>query len=354
MSCRIVSTSTLLATLAIVEILFGSHASASSRTVIDQTGHLLHLPQQVRSVGTPGISMASLILVLTEGQKLTAVAPEVRDNPWLRRVMPSAATLATPFSRPSGVNLESLLAIKPDLVTLWLGNAVLGKQLEALGIPVFNLGYTTPEEMKNAVRLLGTALGDNEKRRAEDFIRYYDDNLQRVAQGLTGLPPDTRPRVYYASISPLHTEGLGSMIDSWIDTAGGINVAAASGLRGDVQVQMEQVIAWNPDIIVTLDATQQQAILQSPRWKHIKAVRNGQVLLNPRGINAWCTRAAETSLQILWAARTLHPQRFPALDMAEETRIFYRRFYRYTPSDDELALILRGASPENLPSGSQP
>ena len=320
-------------------------STAQARTAIDLIGHRIDVPAEVQRVGTPGISMASLIVVLGGPAKLVAATPEVRDNPWLRRIAPALAQVPVPFTRPVGVNPESLLALRPELVTLWFGNAPTAARIEALGIPVFTLGYTTPDEMRQTVRLLGRAMGPMEAERAELFVRYYDDNLARVAQGLAGLLPAERPRVYYASLDPLLTEGSASMIDAWITHAGGINTAARAGLKGDGHVQLEDVLAWNPQIIVTLDTAQRDAILADARWQHVDAVRNHRVLVNPRGVNAWCTRATEAALQVLWAAKTLHPKRFASIDMAAETRRFYRLFYRYELDDDEVARVLGGLPP---------
>lgn len=319
--------------------------TAAARQAVDLIGHRIDVPTEVQRVGTPGISMASLIVVLGGPAKLVAATPEVRDNPWLRRIAPGLAQVPVPFTRPTGVNPESLLALQPELVTLWLGNTPTAARIEALGIPVFTLGYTTPDEMRQSVRLLGRAMGPMEAERAEQFVRYYDDNLARVAKGLAGLPEAERPRVYYASLDALHTEGSASMIDAWITHAGGINMAARAGLKGDGRVQLEDVLAWNPQIIVTLDLAQRDAILADARWQRVDAVRNGRVLVNPRGVNAWCTRATEAALQVLWAAKTFHPKRFATLDLAAETRRFYRLFYRYALNDDEVARVLNGLPP---------
>lgn len=307
--------------------------------------HAARISGSAQRIGTPGISMASLILVLSDRHKLAAITPEVRDNPWLTRIAPEVSRLPTPFSRPAGVNTEALLATRPDLVILWQGNQLLGSQLEALAIPVLQMSYGTPEEMKAAIRQLGHALGREEMARGEALIAYYEHNLQRVAKALRGLPERARPRVYYASIVPLHTEGSKSMVNSWIEAAGGINVAARGGLQGDGQVHLEDIVKWDPEIIVTLDAAGRQAILDDPRWRMISAVRNRRVLVNPKGINAWCTRAAEAALQVLWAAGMFHPELLPGLDMAAETRRFYRQFYAYELNDEEVTHVLQGLPP---------
>jgi iron complex transport system substrate-binding protein len=315
-----------------------------ARRVVDPSGRVLKLPAQISSVGTPGISMASLIVALGAGEKLKAATSEVRNNPWLTRIRPATKKLATPFVRPASVHLESLLITRPQLVTLWRGNDASRTRIEAAGIPVFIMRYATPDELKTNVRLLGNALGAAETRRAEAFVAYYDDNLRRAAQGLQGLPEAERPRVYYASITPLLTEGRQSMVDAWIEASGGRNVAAPH-LAGSATVHLEDVLAWNPDIIITLNRRVREAILSDPRWREIRAVRTRQVFVNPNGVNAWCTRAAESALQVLWAAKTLHPARFPDLDLAAETRRFYRLFYAYELNAAETKNILAALPP---------
>jgi iron complex transport system substrate-binding protein len=85
------------------------------------------------------------------------------------------------------------------------------------------------------------------------------------------------------------------------------------------------------------------AMLGDPRWHSLTAVREGLVMQNPRGVNAWCTRAAETALQVLWATKLFHPGLLAEVDMRREIRDFHQRFYGYVPSDDEIDRMLSGA-----------
>lgn len=317
-------------------------------SLVDQAQHRLQLAATPQRVGTPGISLASFILALGGQEQLASITPEVQSNPWLRRILPNISQLPTPFVRPASVHLEQLLAHKPDLVALWNTHQGLGGRLERLDIPVLYLGYSNATEMMSAARLLGQALGPTSQAQAERFIQYYQGNLDRVSSALQTLKDTERPRVYYAALSPLHTEGQHSMVNHWIEQAGGINVAAHAGLPAEAQVSLEQLLVWQPEFIITLDRNTQQAIEDDPRWQSLAAVQAGRVLLNPKGINAWCTRASETALQILWAAQHFHPQLFPSLDLAAETRHFYQSFYQYRLSDQEVQLILQGADPQEL------
>ena len=88
-----------------------------------------------------------------------------------------------------------------------------------------------------------------------------------------------------------------------------------------------------------------RAILNDPRWNHIKAVRTGRVYVNPTGVYLWDRHSAEAALQVLWAAKTLHPARFPDLDIRKETKTFYARFFNHTLTDAEYVTILRATAP---------
>jgi iron complex transport system substrate-binding protein len=297
-----------------------------------------------KRIGTPGISLASLVLLLAGPDSLVAVSQEVRDNPWLRRVAPRAAEAAAPFIRPSGVQVEELLLAKPDVVVSWAGNDRLASILAEVQIPSLSVGYANPDELERAVRVLASALDADGMRKAEDFLGYYRRKLRMVEQALAAIGPLERPRIYYASTDPLQTEGRRSMVDSWISAAGGHNVAAQA-LERDGRVSFEQVVRWDPEIIVALDPGVRASIVGDRRWQSLPAVREGLVMQNPRGVNAWCTRAAETALQVLWAAKLFHPGLLVDVDLRREVREFHRRFYGYPPTEEEIDWMLLGRLP---------
>jgi iron complex transport system substrate-binding protein len=88
-----------------------------------------------------------------------------------------------------------------------------------------------------------------------------------------------------------------------------------------------------------------RAILDDPRWREVKAVKAGRVYVNPTGAYLWDRHSAEAALQVLWAAKILHPARFADIDIHRETREFYRRFFRHALTEAELASILNATPP---------
>ena len=68
------------------------------------------------------------------------------------------------------------------------------------------------------------------------------------------------------------------------------------------------------------------------------------MFVNPSGVYLWDRHSAEAALQVLWAAKTLHPNRFRDLDLKKETQAFYAKFFNYPLTDAEYHAIMRAAA----------
>jgi iron complex transport system substrate-binding protein len=89
-----------------------------------------------------------------------------------------------------------------------------------------------------------------------------------------------------------------------------------------------------------MNAADVAAIQNNPAWKGIHAVKNGKIYVNPQGMFFWCRETTEEALQFLWVATTIYPDYFRDIDMANETRSFYKNFYKYNLSDEDVRLFL--------------
>nr|WP_314659435.1 iron chelate uptake ABC transporter family permease subunit [uncultured Rothia sp.] len=80
-------------------------------------------------------------------------------------------------------------------------------------------------------------------------------------------------------------------------------------------------------------------------WADVPAVKNGKIIKNPVGTFNWDRYSAEEALQILWAAKLFHPEKFTDIDLVKETREFYSTFYGYNLTEDEAQHIINGEAP---------
>jgi iron complex transport system substrate-binding protein len=326
-----------------------SAIAPGTRQITDAAGRIVTIPSRVNRVADPWPANNAMVLMLGGADKLVATSLQARKQPWLRRLYPRIGQVPAAFDTAGDVNVETLIGARPDVILMAYGGS-LPRWLDAVDsyrVPVVMMPNDSLQGLKTTVRMTGEVLGERESQVAAEYIRYFDDNIRRVTQVTGKLTPSERPKVLHtATPGILVVDGRHSVIDDWINVAGGVNAADVVGLGRPVT--MEQVAAWNPDVIIVGTAPNRQnrqAILDDPRWRQIKAVREGKVFANPSGAYLWDRHSAEAALQVLWAAKLLHPALFPDLDVRLETKRFYAKFFHHALTDAELASILNATAP---------
>jgi iron complex transport system substrate-binding protein len=323
--------------------------SANARTITDIAGRSVELPEVVNRVADPWHANNAMVLMLGGADKLVATSSQAARMPWLRRLYPRIEQVPIAFSAAGDANIETLAGARPDVVLMayggmspqWLPKA------DALHIPVVMMPNTSLADLKVTALMTGDVLGGESAKTAREFVRYFDANIARVERVTSAIPPAERVKVLHTASNGIFSiDGRDTIVDDWIRVAGGENAATISGNIRIVGI--EQILVWNPDVIIvgssTHDAGRRQ-ILADPRWREVKAVKEGRVYTNPVGAYLWDRHSAESSLQVLWAAKTLYPSRFADLDIEKETREFYARFFHYTLTPVELRSILEATPP---------
>nr|WP_054698297.1 hypothetical protein [Desulfosarcina cetonica] len=116
-----------------------------------------------------------------------------------------------------------------------------------------------------------------------------------------------------------------------------------------VNVTTEQMILWNPDIIIVSTLPTIEPVVTNPQWRDLRAVREKKVFMSPQGIFYWSHFSTESFLCILFLAKQFYPERFPDLDIQDELQAYYSRFYHYALTDDEARRILNHLPPKDTP-----
>lgn len=176
---------------------------------------------------------------------------------------------------------------------------------------------------------------------AARYRRYFDDTLGRVAASLKAVPAAARPRVLYMHPETLTQPRL--IAEWWIPAAGGISVTSDGRSAESRSFTVEQVLLWDPDIVIVTGPKDVLALASDRTLRQLRAVRQGRVYVVPVGAHTWANRTAEQPLTVLWAAKTFHPERFGALDLAAEVKAFYREFFRHELTAAQIAEILSGS-----------
>jgi iron complex transport system substrate-binding protein len=283
----------------------------------------------------------SLMLMLGVADKLVATTPIVQAYPWFLRIYPGIASIPGAFG--AAVNNEQLVQSKPDVVFLSQTDDNTVKSIRGLGLPLVQVYFTDFAQLEACFQLTGQVLGGGAPARATQYVGYLDEHLASVRARTTPLPADQRPRVVHlSSPQPLMVDGRDTIIDQWIDTAGGRNAAHDDIQSNGKPVTFEQVLAWDPDVLILGGTVAQVQSMQSdPQWQKLRAVSSGRLYVNPKGVFPWDRYGPEEALQIQWAAQLLHPELFADLDMVKTTREFYQSFFSYALSDADVQDILQ-------------
>jgi len=106
---------------------------------------------------------------------------------------------------------------------------------------------------------------------------------------------------------------------------------------GMEKVSLEQIIAYNPEVIVANDAQFEAMAYADPRWAGIKAVAEHKVWTVPRSPFNWIDRPPSVMriLGVQWLAHLFYPKAY-AVDMRAEVRDFHQRWLGVEPTAADL------------------
>ena len=92
---------------------------------------------------------------------------------------------------------------------------------------------------------------------------------------------------------------------------------------------MEQVLAWNPDLIVIGYGygVKKEDFFKDARWQKINAVKTKSLYYEPPPHAACIKRHPSSCLGTLLLAKNLYPERFREVNMKQEIEGFIKRFY---------------------------
>ena len=311
--------------------------------VVDASGREVRPPPRVERVYAAG-PPASLLVFAIAPDKLTGWTRALRANEaqFFAEKYVQLPELGRLTGRGNTANVEVVLKTKTDLI-VDVGStgatlASLAAQVQDQAKIPYALLDGRIEATPAALRALGRLMG-NEKdaaRLADWFDGELKDAKARVARAAS------HPLVYYGrSPSGLQTGGKGSINVEVLDFLGARN-AAAEIRPGLATVSIEQVLLWNPEVILTTDPNFWKSAWSDPRWRATRAVERRRVHLSPHLPFGWFDfpPGANRLLGIWWAGKLLYPKAFDDVDLRAKTTEFHRRFYHREPSAAQLDALL--------------
>ncbi|GGF94066.1 iron ABC transporter substrate-binding protein [Rhizobium wenxiniae] len=340
----------MLKLISAVTIAFLSICSTSvwARPFTDAGGRTVEIPDNVTRVLTAGPPASVLVYVLApekltgwvrepSGEEKQFLLPSVRDLPTYGRLTGQGGT----------ANMEAVIAAKPDLI-IDVGSvnptyiSLADKVQQQTGISYVLIDGSFANSAKT-LRQVGELLGVTP--RAEELAAYAETTLKDLGEGLAKVPAGERPKVYYGrGPEGLETGLSGSINLEILEAAGATNVAAAAGKGGLTNVSLEQVLGWNPEIILGASPKFISAVKNDPSWASVAAVKNGKVFAAPSLPFGWFDSPPGINrlIGIRWLEALLYPKTFD-VDLKADVQKFFKLFYQVEVTDAQLDTLLKGA-----------
>lgn len=335
---------------AALALLAASAAAADGVRFEDLTGRSVALPAPAARIVSLPIPAAPTLMALDRSpDRLLGMHPMVRSiarDSLLGRIFPGVEHVGTSFMLSGGTafmpNVEAIAAVKPDLVLQRgeRGADIIGPLLNA-GLTTALIVYGDEEVSRRNIAMLGAAIGKDER------VKAILDWRSSVAARLASLRPPTTmasaPRVLFLSKSAERFVATGeeSIMGYAIALAGGRN--AAEGLSGSKTASAEQMMIWNPDIIVLNSAVPDltpQTIFGDPILSGTRAAKEKRVYKIPTGAYRWEPATQENPFLWLWLAALIHDTA-SSIDMRAELRGGLHDLYGFEASEADLDRVLR-------------
>lgn len=328
-----------------------SLAQARTRDIVDATGRTVSLPARVDRILAAGPPASVLAFAIAPDKLIGWTTPfRAAERPFVAPRYADLPTLGRLTGRGNTANIEVVLAAKPDVIVDYGSISPTFASLavrvqEQTGIPYLLLDGAF-DRMEASIRAMGVLA--QETARADALAAYARDTVAEITRRVEAIPRNERPRVYYArGPRGLETGLAGSINVESIERVGAINVAAELGNGGLVQVSLEHLLKWDPQVIVTTDPNFASDVMRDASWRSISAVKNGRVHLAPAVPFGWIDFPPSINrlIGLRWLARLLYPATFRD-DLRPVVRDFYLRLYHQAPSDAQVDALLATLSPQ--------
>ena len=321
----------------ILAILILAVCILQARIVVDDGGKEVRIPDNVERV-TPMIgAFTQMSAMLTGEDKIISGA--ARLPKMMSKIFPKIKTMNN-VSGSLTSSVESIIASNTQVVFGPVGmmfDENQRAQLEAAGIAVVNINkFSNASEIKSSVSKIAQILGGDAVKKAEEFNAYFDESIKFVSEKVQNIKDKKRILALNfnsGNFTTITTTDIGA---EYIKIAGGINLSSQDNeadFKISKTINEEQVIIFNPDVIITNYREGKEKILNNPPFEKLKAVKDGAVFVVPSGVCLWSVRSAEGALQPLWLAQIFYPEIFTELNLEDEVKKFYLKFYRSRKSN---------------------
>lgn len=321
-----------------------------TRIITDSAGREVEIPSEITKIAPSG-PLAQIVLYTVSPDKLAGLAADFSNEAkqYIDEKYWGLPKFGQFYGKNASLNMEALIAEAPDVI-IDIGEAKktvkedMDALQEQLNIPVIFVEATLPT-MADAYEMLGDITG--EKEQAGKLADYCRAEIGKADQNAAAIADADRKSVYFGlGDDGLHTNAKGSIHADVIDRIGAVNAADVEAVSsgGGSEVSFEQVLLWNPDLIIVDSQKLYDTLTADPMWQELEAVKNGKIFKIPTAPYSFMSSPPSVNrmIGIEWLGSLVYPEIYTS-DIREEVKNFYQLFYHIDVTDEKLEAILKGA-----------
>ena len=337
----------LLTCLLVFTLLLGCFALGEGRSFTDSTGRELNLPENIRRVAVSG-PLSQIVFFSLAPELLVGISVpwEEAAKPYIPEEYLDLPVLGQLYGTKGELNLESLLNAAPDIV-IDIGEAKgsIKEDMDALteqtGIPFVHIDAST-ETMGETYRILGDLLGMQDE--AEVLADYYESIYARGKEIAEKVEKTSLLYILGSKGLNVIAEGSyhGEIIDLICDNAAVLEEPSSKGTGNEVD--MEQILMWDPDFIVFAPDSVYDEVGSSELWQNLTAIQKGNYVEVPNGPYNWMgfPPSVQRLLGMMWLEKLLYPEQAD-YDLYEEVAQYYKLFYHSELSREDYDALMVNA-----------
>jgi len=319
-----------------------SNSSASATTSFtDSAGRTVEVPTNITRI-VPSGSLAQMALFALAPDKFVGITSDWTD---LNKQYIDTQYLNLPvlgqFYGMKNLNLEEVAKVDPQII-IDIGDPkkTVVEDMDSIqtqvGIPAVHIDGTL-DKMPEAYRTLGKLLGMTKE--GESLAKYCEGVNSDTQAIMNKVGESGKLKVVYCSgDNGLNVIAKGSIHAEVIDKVGN-NVAVLDSVSsmgtGDT-VSMEQLLLWDPDVIIFAPDSIYSTVASDPAWQQLTAIKNGKYYEVPNGPYNWMGSPPSVNRYMgdIWMAQLLYPDqaKYNVYDKAKE---YYKLFYHCDLTQDQ-------------------
>ena len=314
--------------------------TAGENQVLDGAGRVLDIPAEPEKATIASAYAVAVPFIEALGLGERVLAINVKSNFW-KEADPYLAK-ATSVGRGT-VDMEALATVSPSVLVHRSNDEQTIAAAQRINVPVLCITVEDMDDITATLTMMGRYFGA--EARAEEVIAWMNAKFQMIDEIVSQIPASQRKTVLVLG-GEVGRIAADDMLQAWMaEKAGGIYVAKnTANNRNWVNVGVEQIFTWNPQVIFATSSTPLeytiQELMAEDAWSAMEAVRQEQFYQIPAKLDSWDIPGVSCVLGTMYMLHKMYPEYFSREQLEQEVTQYYLFMFGKTFEADYLGYDL--------------